>query len=82
MRKLWTVVCCLLVIPCAFAQQARDSSPDLRDNIKSGQKVTVRLSDGRQLQGAVSDVTEAELGHNQEKHERSDSGRQNTRGPR
>jgi hypothetical protein len=61
MRKLWTVVCCLLVIPCAFAQEARHSSPDLRDNIKSGQKITVRLSDGRQFQGAVSDVTEAEL---------------------
>jgi hypothetical protein len=54
-------VCSLLITTNAFAQRLADSRTDLLQNIKIGQNVTVRLTDGRELKGAVLELTEAQL---------------------
>src|SRR5687767_15827024 len=61
MMKSLTLVCVLVLEANAFGQQAAVSS-DLRANMKVGQNVTVRLTDGSELKGSVMELTDAQLG--------------------
>jgi len=61
MKKLLVTVCSLFIATSAFSQQLPDSSGSLGQNMKIGQKVTVRLTDGKVREGSVTELNQTEL---------------------
>jgi hypothetical protein len=57
----WSLIAFLLIVPQAFSQAPASGQPDLRQNVEIGQKVAVRLADGREFKGSVLGITEGEL---------------------